>query len=161
MALYTRTLALSCILAFTSGSGGAKQDSVEIVYCYSQCDRALQRGFTSAFTLPLRASAGSMNPTMKDRRSYLTSLRRSSSFPPRSFPPLPAAKRGKDNAKVYNAIDLILYSILALILYSHSFCWQNQNQFDLEFSIVINMRGCRRGRWARARARAKYEWVLI
>ena len=43
-----------------------------------------------------------------------------------------------------------MYSILALILYSHArFGWQNQNQFDLEFSIVMNMR-----------VRVKYELVL-
>ena len=44
-----------------------------------------------------------------------------------------------------------MYSILTVLLYSHTFCWQNQNQFNLEFSIVINM-------WARTRA--KYEIVL-
>ena len=45
-------------------------------------------------------------------------------------------------------IGIVLYT--GINIDSHSrFCWQNQNQVDLEFSIVINMR-----------ARAKYELAL-
>ena len=50
---------------------------------------------------------------------------------------------------VYNANELAF-----IILFSHTFCWQNQNQSDLEFSIVINI-------LAQALARAKYKAGLI
>ena len=43
--------------------------------------------------------------------------------------PIPGAKRHEDSNE-----------LAFIILYSHTFCWQNQNQFDLEFSIVINIR---------------------
>ena len=47
---------------------------------------------------------------------------------------------------------------------SHSrFCWQNQNHFDSEFSIVLNMRARARNvllARARARERAKCELAL-
>ena len=44
-------------------------------------------------------------------------------------PPLPAAKRREDYAKVYNANELALNTGINIVL-AHFF-WQNQNQFDL------------------------------
>ena len=55
-------------------------------------------------------------------------------------------------------------SILAL-MYSHTFCRQNQNQFDLKFFIIINMlaRETRRGRsmsWPLSNA-ALLQFILL
>ena len=58
-------------------------------------------------------------------------------------PPLPAAKRREDNAKVYNANEAMnWHCILALILYSHTF------SSKIKISLI----------W---RARAKYEFVFM
>ena len=52
------------------------------------------------------------------------------------------------NAKIINANELALYCTLALTLDSHSrLCWQNQNHFNLQLSIVARAR-------RRAQARA-------
>ena len=55
------------------------------------------------------------------------------------------------NAKIINANEFALYWTLALTLTRSRLCWQNQNHFNLQLSIVA--RACRRGQ-ARASGRS-------
>ena len=134
-----------CTLAFLSSHRFASSERVRL-----SMRSLIALPFHSAFTLPLRTAAATMNLLLW--KGWLWKVFLWAQASPRHFPKQSSSKIIMPKYAVTMPMDWhckSLYSILALILYSYTrFCWQNQNHFDLEFTIVINMR---------ARARAKYE----